>query len=209
MLHKILPRLWPSWILGGSDQQGAWSGNNAIGGALSSNADRLVEAPTPQVIRGCQASQGEGLTSGNLWIALRIYRSSEKLMVYGLGARLRGRMATQRSKKGSEKVLGSVLGMGSEHGTCNTWFTVTKGSEKGSQKSEGVLSFQKVPGTPPRCRVSGNLTPAQRHTKGVSKIGRERFPSRPASVQMGDVSPMHMLVVVRTGGLYRIHFLDS
>ena len=38
-----------------------------------------------------------------------------------LGARLRGRTATQRSKKGSEKVLGRVLGKGSE-----------KGSEKGA-----------------------------------------------------------------------------
>ena len=38
-----------------------------------------------------------------------------------LGARLRGRMATQRSKKGSEKVLGRVLGKGSQ-----------KGSEKGA-----------------------------------------------------------------------------
>ena len=28
---------------------------------------------------------------------------------FGLGARLRGRTATQRSKKGSEKVLGRVL----------------------------------------------------------------------------------------------------
>ena len=33
-----------------------------------------------------------------------------------LGARLRGRMATQRSKKGSEKVLGRVLGKGSGAG---------------------------------------------------------------------------------------------
>ena len=54
-----------------------------------------------------------------------------------MGARLRGRTATQRSKKGSEKVLGRVLGKGSQ-----------KGSEKGacygfySKKgfSEGVLS---------------------------------------------------------------------
>ena len=37
-----------------------------------------------------------------------------------LGARLRGRTATQGSKKGSEKVLGRVLGKGSQ-----------KGSEKG------------------------------------------------------------------------------
>ena len=37
------------------------------------------------------------------------------------GARLRGRTATQRSEKGSEKVLGGVLGKGSQ-----------KGSEKGA-----------------------------------------------------------------------------
>ena len=37
-----------------------------------------------------------------------------------LGARLKGRTATQRSEKGSEEVLGRVLGKGSE-----------KGSEKG------------------------------------------------------------------------------
>ena len=44
-----------------------------------------------------------------------------------LGARLRGRTAAQHSKKGSEKVLGWVMG---------------KGSQKGSEKegfSEGVL----------------------------------------------------------------------
>ena len=34
-----------------------------------------------------------------------------------LGARLRGRTATQRSKKGSEKVLGRVLGKGSQKGS--------------------------------------------------------------------------------------------
>ena len=33
-----------------------------------------------------------------------------------LGARLRGRMATQRSKKGSENVLGRVLGKGFSEG---------------------------------------------------------------------------------------------
>ena len=48
-----------------------------------------------------------------------------------LGAYLKGRMATQRSKKGSEKVLGKVLGKCSQ-----------KGSEKGMlwvYSSEGVL----------------------------------------------------------------------
>ena len=45
-----------------------------------------------------------------------------------LGARLRGRTATRRSKKGSEKVLGK----GSQKGSG---FYSTKGSEKGSQKA--------------------------------------------------------------------------
>ena len=51
------------------------------------------------------------------------YRSSGKSRNSGLvwGARLRGRTATQRSKKGSEKVLERVLGEGSH-----------KGSEKGA-----------------------------------------------------------------------------
>ena len=52
-----------------------------------------------------------------------------------LGARLRGRTATQRSKKGSEKVLGRVLGR-----------VLGKGF------SEGVLRkavSRKVPRTPP------------------------------------------------------------
>ena len=43
------------------------------------------------------------------------------MLDHQLGARLRGRTATQRSKKGSEKVLGRVLGKGSH-----------KGSEKGA-----------------------------------------------------------------------------
>ena len=51
-----------------------------------------------------------------------------------LGARLRGRMATQRSKKRSDKVLGKgcwegFLGRGPAMG-----FTAQRGSEKGSQK---------------------------------------------------------------------------
>ena len=54
-----------------------------------------------------------------------------------LGARLRGRTVTQRSKKGSEKVLGRVLGegsqKGSEKGACYGFYS-NKGSEKGSQK---------------------------------------------------------------------------
>ena len=56
----------------------------------------------------------------------------------GLGACLRGRTATQGSKKGSEKVLGRVLGKGSqkgsERGLPAVGFTVKQGSEKGSQK---------------------------------------------------------------------------
>ena len=50
-----------------------------------------------------------------------------------LGARLRGRTATQRFKKGSEMVLERVLGKGSQKGPV-VGFTVEKGSEKGSQK---------------------------------------------------------------------------
>ena len=43
-------------------------------------------------------------------------------------------MATQHSKKGSEKVLGSVLGKGSQKGACFLQYNLSKGSEKGSQK---------------------------------------------------------------------------
>ena len=53
------------------------------------------------------------------------------------GARLRGRTVTQRSKKGSEKVLERVLGKGSQRVLRRgpaMGFTVKKGSEKGSQK---------------------------------------------------------------------------
>ena len=61
-----------------------------------------------------------------------------------LGARLRGRTATQRSKKGSEKILGRVLGKGSqkgsEKGACYGLYS-KEGSEKGSEKgvSSGCL----------------------------------------------------------------------
>ena len=41
---------------------------------------------------------------------------SQVLFSLVLGARLRGRTATQRSKEGSEKVLGRVLGKGSQKG---------------------------------------------------------------------------------------------
>ena len=53
-----------------------------------------------------------------------------------LGACLRGRTATQRSKRGSEKVLGRNLGegsqKGSEKGGVGMGFTVKKGSQKGT-----------------------------------------------------------------------------
>ena len=62
-----------------------------------------------------------------------------------LGTRLRSRLATQRSKKGSEKVLGRVLRRGPAVG-----FYIKKGSEKGSQKGIWERGFQKVPRTPPR-----------------------------------------------------------
>ena len=59
-----------------------------------------------------------------------------------LGARLRGRTTTQRSKKGSEKVLGRVLGKGSQKGSekraCYGFYSkrvlrrvLRRGSEKG------------------------------------------------------------------------------
>ena len=47
-----------------------------------------------------------------------------------MGARPRGRTATQRSEKDSEKVLGKASQKGSEKGACYG-FTVKKGSEKG------------------------------------------------------------------------------
>ena len=53
-----------------------------------------------------------------------------------LGARLRGRTATQRSKKGSGKVLERVLGKGSEKGACYGFYS-KKGFSEGF--SEGVL----------------------------------------------------------------------
>ena len=53
--------------------------------------------------------------------SLRLPETAEffkpKLPVFLLGARLRGRTATQRSKKGSEKVLGRVLGKGFQMGS--------------------------------------------------------------------------------------------
>ena len=62
--------------------------------------------------------------------AMKIYTGVD-LAFPQLGARLRGRMATQRSKKGSEKGSGErrVLRRGLAVG-----FTLKKGSQKGSQK---------------------------------------------------------------------------
>ena len=47
-----------------------------------------------------------------LWCA----EKSQRFRVFKLGARLRGRKATQRSKKGSEKVMGRVLREGFSEG---------------------------------------------------------------------------------------------
>ena len=64
-----------------------------------------------------------------------------------LSARLRGRTATQHSKKGSEKVLGRVLGKGSQKGSeKGAWYGFY--SKKGKGFWKGV--FQTVPRTPPR-----------------------------------------------------------
>ena len=62
-------------------------------------------APTPSV-------QPLFETSETPYAAKSQERNSSKI----LGARLRGRTATQHSKKGSEKVLGRVLRRGSEKG---------------------------------------------------------------------------------------------
>ena len=73
-------------------------------------------------------------------IARRCLHSTTTLQLHPLGARLRGRAATQHSKKGSERVLGRVLGKGSQKGSeKGAWygFHSKKGSEKGF--SEGVL----------------------------------------------------------------------
>ena len=60
--------------------------------------------------------------------------AAQKRKGHHLGVRLRGRTATQRSKKGSEKVLEKVLGKGSQNvlrrGPAMA-FAVKKGSQKG------------------------------------------------------------------------------
>ena len=60
--------------------------------------------------------------------------SFDQGVVFNLGARQRGRTATQHSKKGSEKVLGRVLQKGSEKGACYGFYSTKRCSEKGSQK---------------------------------------------------------------------------
>ena len=67
-----------------------------------------------------------------------------------------GRTGTYASKKGSEKVLGRVLGQGSQKGSYEVFrcgFTVKMGSEKGSSKGFLEGDCQKVPRTPPPQRV--------------------------------------------------------
>ena len=68
--------------------------------------------------------------------AIGPYKFSLKTRHQGIGARLMGRMSTQRSKNGSEKVLGGVLGKGSQKGSEKGAFFCGfySGSEKGSQK---------------------------------------------------------------------------
>ena len=64
-------------------------------------------------------SLGSGPIMQNFALSWAAVDNSKRQLL--LGARLRGRTATQRSKKGSEKILGRVLGKGSQ-----------KGSEKGA-----------------------------------------------------------------------------
>ena len=80
-----------------------------------------------------------------------------KLRRASLGARLRDRTATQRSKKGSEQVLERVLGKGSGEGFSEGFWEggllwvkkdPEKGSEKGSLKGFWEGGFQNVPRTP-------------------------------------------------------------
>ena len=55
-------------------------------------------------------------------------KSNPAIRAPPLGARLRGRTATQRSEKGSEKVLGRVLGKGFSEGFWPAMgFAVKKG----------------------------------------------------------------------------------
>ena len=64
----------------------------------------------------CQNSDGGGSWVGQKNLLRTLLRSVLLHDHLGLGASLRGRTATQRSKKGSEKVLGRVLGKGFSEG---------------------------------------------------------------------------------------------
>ena len=93
-------------------------------------AKRTLDTTTPCNSQHYQSLHTEML--GTVWA--RNGSSSSRFRQRKLGARLRGRTATQRSKKGSGKgsgegVLRRVLRRGPGVG-C----TVKKGSEKGSQK---------------------------------------------------------------------------
>ena len=55
-------------------------------------------------------------------------------IVRKLGCTPKGSYGNTALKKGSEKVLGEGSEKGSEKGACYGFFTVRKGSEKGSQK---------------------------------------------------------------------------
>ena len=77
---------------------------------------------------------GVGRKDASAWPSSTLEKQCLKPLSLNLGARLRGRTATQRSKKGSEKgsgegVLRRFLRRGPAMG-----FAVKKGSEKGSQK---------------------------------------------------------------------------
>ena len=85
----------------------------------------------------------------------------------GSGARLRGRTATQRSKKGSEKVLGRVLG---------------EGSQKGSEKGAFVCGF---------CSKHG--VPRRGSEKGVSRRCLERPLGEYDSLGVRAIGIIHLL----------------
>ena len=79
-------------------------------------------------------------------------RRGSSLRIQLLDARLRGRMATQRSKKGSEKVLGRALGKdsqkGCEKGACYGFYSkkgLRSGSEKGVSRRCLERPFESTP----------------------------------------------------------------
>ena len=89
------------------------------------------------------------------WVVVRsiaeIRRGNDTENLCRLGTSLRGLTATQRSKKGSEKVLGRVLGKGCwEQGLLR--FCRRKGFCEGFCNKKGFWEggVQKVPRTPPR-----------------------------------------------------------